>query len=152
MKNMKAVSITVGILVMTTAANAQFLAKHVSPDYNSIALECMVTRVTPPDHDRDPGYKVNLSAELHDDKVSSFDAVHTTVSGKEYRRSDQYPNATLTEGRDRIQWSGWWRYGNKQMIGTLYFNGRWRYDEQAKRNGRVETTINTVCHEDKNGL
>jgi hypothetical protein len=60
--------------------------------------------------------------------------------------------ADSDQGRDRIQWSGWWRYGNKQMVGTLYFNGRWRYDEKARRNGRVETTINTVCHEDKNGL
>jgi hypothetical protein len=139
-------------LLLSTAANAQFLAKHVSPNYGGLALECAVTKVTPPDHDRDPGYKVYISVELQGNKVSSLEATHVTASGKGYRRSEQYPNASLIEGRDRVQWSGWWRYGNKQMTGTLYLNGRWRYDEQIMRNGRVEMTINTLCHEDHDGL
>jgi hypothetical protein len=145
MKNVKAISTTIGLLVMTTAANAQFTARQSMPDY--INKECMVAKVTPPDHDRDPGYKVNVSADFENGKISGFDAVHTTMSGTEYSRSRQYTNATLESSRNWVQWIGW-RH-DYRMVGTLYLNnGRWRYDEQVFRNGRVQTTINTICHDE----
>jgi hypothetical protein len=130
-----------------TAANGQFLAREERP-YNVLSLECKVTRVTPPDHDRDPGYKVNLSAGFYgNSKVRSFDVVHTTVSGKEYHRSDQYTDTNLTDYNGTIRWTGW-RSDNRMMVGTLYSaaHGRWRYDEEVRHNDRIETTINTVCH------
>jgi hypothetical protein len=111
-------------------------------------MECVVAKVVPPDRDRDPGYKVNLSADFEpgSGRVLMFDVIHTTTSGKRYRRSDQYENGNLSGDRNRIQWSGW--RGNVKMVGTLLFDrGRWFYIEQVGKNGRVETTINTVCHE-----
>jgi hypothetical protein len=141
------------LLLMTTVAGAQFKAQEPS-EGNFLSKECMVAKVTPPDHDRDPGYKVKLTAEFNPDngRVLSFDAVHTTMSGKQYRRSDQYANGALGGDRNRIQWSGW-RFGNTQMIGTLHLgNGRWLYDEQVGKNGRVQTTINTICHEEPGGV
>jgi hypothetical protein len=94
---------------MTTAANAQFTAKHSMPDY--IRKECMVAKVTTPDHDRDPGYMVNVWADLtggYPNKLVAFDAIHTMASGKEYHRSEQYTNATLRLDNNVIQWTGWW--------------------------------------------
>jgi hypothetical protein len=142
---MKTIIYASAALLMTNAANAQFLAKQ-PPENILVVLECAVTKVTPPDNDRDPGYKVWVSYGERDG-VSLFEATHVTASGRAYRRSDQYPNATLTEGRDTIQWSGWWRYGNKQMTGTLNLRND-HYDEQVRRNGRIISTINTVCHFD----
>jgi hypothetical protein len=141
------------LVLMTTAAVAQFKAQRLEGEGNFIAMECVVAKVIPPDHDRDPAYKVSLTAEFNPDngKVLSFDAVHTAVSGAKYRRSTQYSNGTLVGNRDRIQWSGW-RFGNTQMVGILHFgNGRWLYDEQVGKNGRIQTTINTVCHAEAEG-
>jgi hypothetical protein len=74
------------------------------------------------------------------------------MSGKQYRRSDQYGNGTLVGDRNRIQWSGW-RFGNTQMFGTLHLgNGRWLYDEKVGKNGRIQTTINTMCQEEPGGV
>jgi hypothetical protein len=144
---MKTIMYASAALLLTSVANAQFLAKHLEPDH-FVAMECAVTRVTPPDHDRDPGYKVLVSYGFQEGgKISAFEATHVTASGKSYRRSDQYPNATLTEGRDTIQWSGWWRYGNKFTTGTLHLRSG-RYDEQIKSNGRIISTIDTICHFD----
>jgi hypothetical protein len=79
-------------------------------------------------------------------KVRSFHVVHTTVNGKEYRRSDQYTDTNLTDDNGIIRWSGW-RSSNRIMVGTLYFvDGGWYYDEEVTHNDRIETTINTVCH------
>jgi hypothetical protein len=111
-------------------------------------------KVTPRDHDNDPGYKVNVWADLtgsYPNKLVAFDAIHTMISGKEYQRPEQYTNATLRLNNNVIQWTGWWR--NRQMTGTLLFNnGHWHYDEQqVDRNRRVLTTINTICHDEPEG-
>jgi hypothetical protein len=153
MKNVKAISI-IGMLLVTTAANAQFTAGNRFSLRDYLGLECMVTKVTPPDHSRDPEYKVNLWGKVNyrsdPPNVTEFEATHTTMSGREYPRSAQYSNASLRSNSNWIQWTGW-RRGN-QMVGTLYFNnGRWHYDERITRNGRLETTIETVCHDELEG-
>lgn len=51
-----------GLVLMTTAAVAQFKAPQLEGEGNFIAMECVVAKVIPPDHDRDPAYKVNLTA------------------------------------------------------------------------------------------
>jgi hypothetical protein len=73
----------IALALMTTVAVAQFKAQQLEGEGNSIAMECVVTKVIPPDHDRDPAYKVNVTSEFNPDngKVLTFDAVHTTTSG-----------------------------------------------------------------------
>jgi hypothetical protein len=148
-----AMKLTLALLLMTATAAAQFKAPQLEGEGNLIGMECVIVKVSPPDHDRDPSYKVNLTAEFYPDngKVSTFDAVHTAVSGRKYRRSNQYSNGALVGNRTGVQWSGW-RFGNTEMIGVLHFDkGRWLYDEQVVKGGRVQTKINTVCHAEVEG-
>jgi hypothetical protein len=132
MKNVKAIS-TIGMFLMTTAANAQFTAGNHFAHRDYLGLECMVTKITPPDRSRDPEYKVNLWGKVDHrsdpPNITEFEATHTTMSGRQYPRSEQYTNASLRSNSNWIQWTGWRR--DRQMVGTLYFsNGRWRYDER----------------------
>jgi hypothetical protein len=110
--------------------------------------ECVVSKVSPADHDSNPGYKVNLTATFNQDsKIDTFEAVHTRLNGIKSKRSEQYASVQLVGDRHRIQWSGW-RGKETQMSGTLYFqSGRWLYDEIIRTNGRIVVTINTACHE-----
>jgi hypothetical protein len=142
----KIIGTILAIFLTTAVSFAQFKSSH--EDEGRLTLwECAVVNVVPPDHDRNPGYKVNLAAEFGDNNnIVSFDVVHTTLDGTTYNRSEQYINGTLVGNRQRIAWSGW-RGGNTQMLGTLGAQGgRWMYTEVVHKNNRTETTINTVCH------
>jgi hypothetical protein len=115
--------------------------------------ECVVAKVSPADHDSNPGYRVNLTATFtQNNKIDTFEAVHTRLNGIQSRRSEQYAGVQLIGDRNRIQWSGW-RGKSTQMLGTLYSqNGHWVYDETIRQDGRVAVTINSVCHETDNTL
>jgi hypothetical protein len=117
MKNVKVISI-VGMLLVTTAANAQFTAGNDFAHRRLSWLGLHVTKVTPPDHSRDPEYKVNLRGAVDHrsdpPSITEFEATHTTMSGRKYSRSAQYTNASLRfkyqldGGQVRLIEVDWW--------------------------------------------
>ena len=127
-----------------SAASAGSFSKNEENEDTYRGYECVVVQVTPPDRDRDPGYKVNVSIE--DDKFSTV--VHTTRSGREWDRTDQYANLkTWRAANGVVWWSGWSRKYQVEMTGALGMDkGQILYVEYVRQNGRLVTTIRTVCH------
>jgi hypothetical protein len=138
----------IALLLATTAAHAEFtLRKDPTPVNGDRYQECAVVRVSPPDHDRNPGYKVTLHLTYDDGKVTSFGIVHTLADGTTRDRSEQYSGDKLRWWPDgSAQWTGW--RGHNYMTGDYYVSGR--YTEVIRSGGstgRVEVTIDTRCHE-----
>ena len=111
--------------------------------------ECGLIQVSPPDHDRDPGFKINLV--LNDE---NFYVGHTMISGKVYSRGDQYDiHRIWVDGN--LNWSGR-SYKNPAitMVGTFGKNratGRVQYVERIYKNNRLETTVVSTCHVEEVG-
>jgi hypothetical protein len=107
--------------VLTTAAHAEFTLRSAMPPQQGDAYyECAVTRVTPADRDRNPGYKVDLHIDREDGRVVAFGVVHTLADGTTVDRSAQYKG-------DRINW---WPNGSAQWTG---WHGNMLYDRYLQR-------------------
>ena len=116
--------------------------------------ECSVTKVTPSDQDKDPGYKINLYFYAAGDKLFKR-VVHTTRSGAQYSRGEQYK---VNDGVNTINKNGahvWVAESMKDpgiyMAGTFSWlkDGKAVYIEDLYRgkNAKKPTmTINSVCH------
>jgi hypothetical protein len=66
-------------------------AKDEPSDDGPAWWECVVAKVSPADHDSNPGYKVNLAATFNqNNKIDTFDVIHTRLNGIESKRSEQY--------------------------------------------------------------
>jgi hypothetical protein len=128
-------------------------AKNERNDDGPAWWECVVANVSPPDRDSNPGYKVNLTATFdQNNKIDTFEAIHTRLNGIQSKRSEQYSNVRIIGGRKRVQWYGSRGRGTK-MVGTLHLNdGRWLYDEIIRQDERIVLTINAVCHETDQSL
>jgi hypothetical protein len=136
------------LLLMTTAASA-FSVGRPDPGFNvnsDINAECAVVRVTPPDHDRNPGYKVELNITFdHKGDMTSYNIVHVLADGTEKNRSDQYTNSRFSWNPYFSQWSGW--RGQTKMVGT-FDQRRSTYTEVIRHrdNGKIDALIETKCH------
>jgi hypothetical protein len=123
------------------------LRSAMPPQQGDAYYECAVTRVTPPYHDRNPGYKVDLHIDREDGRVVAFGVVHTRADGTTVDRSEQYRGDRINWWPNgSAQWTGW--YGNSYMTGT-YNAGNITYTEVIRGggpNGHVNTTIQTACH------
>jgi hypothetical protein len=116
--------------------------------------ECSVAKVTPPDKgDKDPGYKINLYLDTQDN--SFVKVVHTTRSGKEYNRADQY---TVKDGDNTTNKKGastWFGVNIKEpnlSMGGIFGklpNGQLVYNEVLFRTGKKGPVmeLNSVCHQ-----
>jgi hypothetical protein len=149
MKKLLLVTAAVAAVVASVASvtAGQFMNSEKDSD-EGLNYECLVVKVTPADHDRDPGYKVNVFLD-----GNGFNStVHTTVSGKTYERSDQYTNLKTwnawKNGQGPWMWSGWLPNFGVKMVGTIGTDkgGKVFYDELVYRGDKVATTIHTVCH------
>jgi hypothetical protein len=133
--------------LLGTTARADFTNKVEDQDRGRADLECAVVRVRPPEHDRNPGYKVELSINYNNGNATSFGVIHTLANGATYDRSKQYNGGRLQSWKDgSARWGGW--YGNRYMVGT-YNAITDTYVEIVHADGplgRVVTTIETRCH------
>jgi hypothetical protein len=105
-----------------------------------------VVKVTPPDHDRNPGYKVEVNITYDDNgKMTSYDIVHVLADGTEKDRSQQYANSRFSWNQNIAQWSGW--RGQTKMVGT-FDKRRSTYTEVIRHgdNGKIDALIETKCH------
>jgi hypothetical protein len=138
------------VLLGTTVAHAAFV-QHPSrrmpaSDECVDRYECAVTRVIPLDHDRNPGYKVNIILGYKiNNEIGSLEIIHVLSDGTEFDRSSQYSRVRLSSGNGWAKWSGYY-YNGKRMVGT-FDKRRDTYTEVLTNNGRVKSTIETRCHE-----
>src|SRR5262245_20928948 len=84
--DMKKVLLVAAAAVMALASVSAHAARPAQPINDSWSLECGLIRVNPPDRDRDPGFKINISISPEE----GFMVTHTLISGAVYDRSDQY--------------------------------------------------------------
>jgi hypothetical protein len=114
--------------------------------------ECSVAKVTPPDRDSDPVYKINVYLDAAD--YSFVKVVHTMRSGREVSRADQYTK-NVDIGKNKNGASTWFGVHGKNpklamggIFGVLK-NGQWVYDEMQFMQGRKEPTMvmRSVCHQ-----
>jgi hypothetical protein len=137
---------TAVLLALAANANAGTFRSAIQEENAWRAYECVVVKVTPPDRDRDPGYKVNIN--IYDGEFESV--FHTTVSGKTYDRTEQYVDLKTGKNGATYWWSGWSRkYQHIKMTGTVTRErGQVIYTEFVQRGNKLETVIRTVCHKD----
>jgi hypothetical protein len=146
----------VAAIATIASASAQTMDGTNTPANNGAnnvsAFECVVTKVTPPDKDKDPGYKVNVSIDGDGNFVN---VVHTTVSGAVYDRADQYK---ITENHimDNNGPNMWFGQSKKHpevgmggMFGINNKTGEMHYREFVFR-GKAKkpvTEITSSCHQ-----
>jgi hypothetical protein len=103
-------------------------------------------QVNPPDRDRDPGMKINVSID-----ADNFYVTHTMISGAQYERTEQYGVARVWKDAN-FNWVGRsFKDPAIVMVGTLGKNratGRMQYVERVYKNNRLETTVASTCHAD----
>jgi hypothetical protein len=150
---------TVAAVSLAASASAQTMDGTPAP-VERYAYECVVDKVTPPDHDNDPGYKVNIMLDMtHIDQVW-----HTRKSGKTADRAAQYA-ATSMAKRKGEDWKTspliWFGKSKKNphlsMLGTIgtnignYGKDNLVYIEELFRDNEKKpiVTISTVCHQIK---
>jgi hypothetical protein len=145
MKILLAVATAVGVLAAVTADAAPFSAQGL-PLPIPTRWECGLIQVNPPDRDRDPGMKINVSID-----ADNFYVTHTMISGAQYERTEQYGVVRVWKDAN-FNWVG--RSFNDPaivMVGTLGKNratGRMQYVERIYKNNRLETTVASTCHAD----
>jgi hypothetical protein len=145
MKTLLAAATAIGVLAGATANAAPFSARALpmlilpAPEH----WECGLIQINPPDRDRDPGFKINVSTD-----ADNFYVTHTMVSGTTYERTEQY-NVVRVWTDANFNWVGR-SFKNPAivMVGTLGKNratGRMQYVERIYKNIRLETTVVSTC-------
>jgi hypothetical protein len=142
----KALFLTAAAAVVTLASISAYAARPAQPISESWSLECGLIRVSPPDRDRDPGFKINISISPEE----GFVVTHTMISGAVYDRTDQYEDLRSWKvNNGPYQWSGRSvKYPQLVMLGTFGRDrtGQLVYMEEIYRSGRLETTVRSTCH------
>lgn len=133
------------LVVMIAAANASIIGTY----------ECGAAKSSPPDNDTDSIYKTKVEtiAAGENFPLRGFEVEHFAGSGKVYVRSEQYRDLRYWSTETRRTWSDNWsgvsvKYPALTMVGSLQgdsTNRRVSYVEKLFRNGRLETTIVSVC-------
>jgi hypothetical protein len=148
--------VTAATLAALTTANAEF--KNTPPQQvNDLTyLECVPVRSTESVyHDRDPVYKtqVSLTLENHSSPTAIY-VGHTTMSGSDYDRSDQYNHAAIWQTPHKNQWF-WKGYrGDLTMVGEIKrdITNEWWYGEQIfGPNGGLRFAMAEKCHQVNDG-
>jgi hypothetical protein len=148
MKTLLAVATAVGVLAAMTADAAPFSAQGLPMSTLPVPTrwECGLIQVNPPDRDRDPGMKINVSID-----ADNFYVTHTMISGAQYERTEQYGVARVWKDAN-FNWVGRsFKDPAIVMVGTLGKNratGRMQYVERVYKNNRLETTVASTCHAD----
>jgi|SRR5215813_4933716 len=138
---------TVVAALATSAANAG--QPFASDENEERMFECSVIKVSPPDNDRDPGYKITVSL----DGNGFTSVVHTTRSGRTWDRSEQYShrrswNDAKNGGDGPYVWTGWsakYQVTMKGVIGGQ--SGKLVYDEYVYQGNKLVTKVQSVCHQ-----
>jgi hypothetical protein len=148
MKTLLAAATAVGVLAAVTADAAPFSAQGLPMPTLPMPThwECGLIQVNPPDRDRDPGMKINVSTD-----ADNFYVTHTMISGAHYERTEQYGVARVWKDAN-FNWVGRsFKDPAIVMVGTLGKNratGRMQYVERIYKNNRLETTVASTCHAD----
>jgi hypothetical protein len=133
-------------------------------DESNREWECSFHKETPAMADRDPVYKTELYV-MYDQTsnrqvmpVVAFNVRHTTRSGEQYERDDQYTNLHVgwQIAANRKSGSQTWtgdsvRYPNLRIIGQLKWTNNAKgllgtYSEYFYRNGVLANTVTAQCH------
>jgi hypothetical protein len=143
---------TAAILAALTTAHAGFKNIPPPPIDNGTALECVPLRSTEHGPDRDPVYKTSVSLTLENGSTpTDISVVHTTVSGMNYNRSEQYHDGNIWQMPHKTQWF-WKGYrGNLTMVGEIMRSTRyeWWYTEKIfDPSGRLDFAMEERCHLD----
>ena len=161
MKKMLLAAAAAAAIVMVASASAQTMDGKGDGSYErKYVFECMITKVTPPDKDKDPGYKVNVWTN---DKYI-VRVAHTTASGAVFYRGEQYGDTNSGPMNNSFADGAlmWWGRSKKHpevtivgWIGTL--DGKLTYQEDmfrgknspfwGKSGAKSVTAIRSICHE-----
>ena len=119
-----------------------------------LGYECSVTKVTPPEKDKDPGYKINVYFVLDGKQPLFSRVIHTTRSGAQYSRVNQYNVANDGNFVNKNGANVWIGESIKDhgiyMVGTfgttkdgklVYVEDLWR-----SKNKKLVMSIDSVCH------
>jgi hypothetical protein len=131
----KLLSTVAAIVLVTGTANA-FVKAAPTQIQPYTLLECVPTSISPPDHDRNPTYKIMVNLQLADNQIRELNAVHVALNGTQYSRTEQYGNANIWQkpGYNEWYWQGSRVRGNHNvMTGRLYRDSRqqWFYEETS---------------------
>jgi hypothetical protein len=134
LKMKKLLFTTAAIIVLVTGAANAFVKASPAPIEDSTTLECVPTSISPPDHDRNPTYKIVVNLELDSGQLRGLSATHVAVNGNEYDRNEQYGNANIWQkpGYTEWYWQGTRLRGDRSvMTGRLYRTAgqQWFYEE-----------------------
>jgi hypothetical protein len=133
-------------IAMIASASAQDAAP------NATSFECVVTNVSPPDKDADPGYKVNISIDRQGNFLS---VVHTTRSGAVYDRVDQYTHLEtgMLDNTNAPAWHGTLKKNPVQSISGVFIveKNKMHYDELifGKDKSKIKGLIQSTCHQEQ---
>jgi hypothetical protein len=148
-----AMLLTLAVLDIATQAQAQF--KNTSPTVPTefpAFLECGTIRLNPPETSSDPIYKILIFPKFDGNIFESLDITHYSVSGNEYKRSDQYKNASLKQVPSHLEiiWSGTWKKNAAVSMFGRFWNplgtDKWFYSETQTKYGRVQMEMLSLCH------
>jgi hypothetical protein len=106
-----------------------------NPNPHQLEWECTDIKTTPPESDKDPISKVNVSITENERGPIKSEVEHTTVSGKVTRRSEQYEQYRLRNDLEGYVWRGYSPELNVYMLGRLYFVATHWYYHEALRQG-----------------
>jgi hypothetical protein len=109
----------------------------------SILVECAVARVIPEDKDPNRGYKVLVSTYVDNGVLTDMNVIHTRLNGQQADRSTQSSGRRFSQRGDIATWVGF--RGAVTMTGVLD-PSKMTYNEYIRRDGRLETQIETRCH------
>ena len=112
--------------------------------------QCGGAKVTPPDNDRDPVAKTELSIRYELNRLVLFNVVHTTISGAEYSRQDQYRDFRQWTGMDGVEnWSGVLVRNPKiTMVGAFERDKGTKFPNYVERvysSGKLDLTLRMTC-------
>jgi hypothetical protein len=156
MKKLLSATVAAIALIASASAYAATGMEETAKPERQFAYECVIDRVTPPDHDKDPSYKVNVVTDMS----HIISVWHTLKSGKEVDRTTQY-DATSGALRKNEDWStsplAWYGKSKKSpqlamlgVIGTQNADGTGKlsYVEELYRGNEKKPvlTVNTTCH------
>jgi len=118
-------------VALIAPAYSQFQNKELPNPTSPVNLECGIIAQTA-DRDTDRVYKIDVQIKFEDSgKPTRLNIVHTTVSGKEYTRSDQYTDGKIVQKPNTLEWVWYGSRKNEMMLGTVLRNDQdeWYYSE-----------------------